>query len=116
MILFSDRGCAFAHRVRALLDHLQCPVDLRESMVGEKPEALYQYSSSGRSPLLVHGDLVLMESRVMLEHLAEYYAFEDSYPTSPGSAQPPSSCHGGRGRFSRSSAFRSNGRRRPSPR
>ena len=64
----------------ALLEHLGCPPDLRESMVGEKPDGVYQYSSSGVIPLLVHGDLVLTESRVMLEHLAEHYAFADAYP------------------------------------
>lgn len=80
MILFADRGCPFAHRVLALLEHLGYPIDLRESMVGEKPGEIYQYSSSGTIPLLVHGDLVLTESRVMLEHLAEHYAFDNAYP------------------------------------
>ncbi|MEJ2347042.1 MAG: glutathione S-transferase N-terminal domain-containing protein [Gammaproteobacteria bacterium] len=84
MILFSDRGCAFAHRVLALLDHLERSADLRESLVGETPAGLYQYSSSGQLPLLVHGDLVLMESRVMLEHLAEYCELEESYPADLG--------------------------------
>lgn len=68
----------------ALLDHLGCPPDLRESMVGEKPEGLYQYSSSGHIPLLVHGDLVLTESRVMLEHLAEHYGLDEAYPADLG--------------------------------
>lgn len=80
MILFADRGCPFAHRVLALFEHLGCPPDLRESVVGEKPDGIYRYSAGGAIPLLVHGDLVLTESRVMLEHLAEYYSFADAYP------------------------------------
>jgi glutathione S-transferase len=80
MILFADRGCPFAHRVLALLEHLGCPPDLRESMVGEKPDGVEQYSANGVIPLLVHDDLVLRESRVMLEHIAEHYAFVDAYP------------------------------------
>ncbi len=80
MILFSDRGCPFAHRPLALLEHLGCEVERRESMIGQKPDGLAQYSPSGRIPLLVHGDLVLTESRVMLEHLAEHHAFADAYP------------------------------------
>ena len=80
MILFADRGCPFAHRVLALFAHLGCRPDLRESRVGEKPDGLDRYSSSGVIPLLVHGDFVLTESRVMLEHLAEHYAFADAYP------------------------------------
>jgi glutathione S-transferase len=84
VILFADRGCPFAHRVLALLEHLGRPPDLRESVVGEKPDGLYQYTSSGVIPLLVHRDLVLTESRVMLEHLAEHYAFADAYPLDLG--------------------------------
>ena len=80
MILFADRGCPFAHRVLALFDHLGHAPDLRESMVGEKPTGLEQYSASGAIPLLVDDDLVLTESRVMLDHLAEHYSFTDAYP------------------------------------
>lgn len=79
MILFTDRGCPFAHRVLALFDQLECKPDLRELMIGEKTDELYQYSASGSVPLLVDGDLVFTESRVMLEYLAEFYEFE-SYP------------------------------------
>jgi len=79
-ILFSDRGCPFAHRVLALLDHLGAPVERRETAVGAKPAGLEQYSAAKRIPLLVHGDLVLTESRVIAEHLAEYHSFADAYP------------------------------------
>jgi glutathione S-transferase len=80
MILFADRGCPFAHRVLALLELLGASLDLRESIVGDKPEGLYHYSSSGSMPLLVDGELILTESRVMLEHLAEHFSFTDAYP------------------------------------
>lgn len=79
-VLFSDRGCPFAHRVLALLGHLGAPVERRESPVGEKPDGLEQHSAAGYLPLLVHGDLVLTESRVMLEHLAEHHGYTDAYP------------------------------------
>ncbi len=79
-ILFSDRGCPFAHRILALLDHLEVPVERRESTVGAKPAGLEQYSVALRIPLLVHGDLVLTESRVIAEYLAEHHGFADAYP------------------------------------
>jgi len=66
--------------VLALLDHLERPVRLRESAVGDKPEGVTEYSASEQIPLLVHGDLVLTESRVMLEHLAEFHGFEGAFP------------------------------------
>jgi glutathione S-transferase len=84
VILFADRGCPFAHRVLALLDHLDCPPDLHESMVGARPDGLGQYSSSGRMPVLVHDELVLTESRVMLEHLAEHYELTGAWPADLG--------------------------------
>ena len=36
-VLFADRGCPFAHRVRALLDHLTVVHDVVESPPGERP-------------------------------------------------------------------------------
>jgi glutathione S-transferase len=79
-ILFSDKGCPFAHRVLALLDHLGRAPERREALVGDEPEGIGRYSASGRIPLLVHGNVVISESRVMLEHLAEHYAFGDALP------------------------------------
>jgi glutathione S-transferase len=80
-LLLCDRGCPFAHRVLALLDHLSADFEHRESAVGDKPEGLAAYSRSGRIPLLVHGELIVTESRVMLEHLAEHFGFAAAYPT-----------------------------------
>jgi len=80
-ILFMDRGCPFSHRILALLDHLGAPVERRESTIGDKPAGLERYSAAKHLPLLVHGDLVLTESRVIVEYLAEYHGWEDAYPT-----------------------------------
>lgn len=80
-LMLVDRGCPFAHRVSALLHHLDVAYDSVEAPVGQLPEGLERWSPSGRIPLLVHGEVVVGESRVMLEHLAEAYAFENAYPT-----------------------------------
>jgi glutathione S-transferase len=66
--------------VIALVDHLDFEIERRESMVGDLPEGIADYSSSGAIPLLVDGDLVITESRVMLEHLAERQGFDAAYP------------------------------------
>lgn len=81
-ILFSDRGCPFAHRVLALVHHLGLDLDHRQSVLGTKPAGLERYASSKPIPLLVDGPLVLTESRVMLEHLAEREAWTDAWPAS----------------------------------
>lgn len=79
-ILFCDRGCPFAHRVLSMLGYLGRPFDRREAPVGSKPDGLTRYSASERLPTLVHRGLVLTESRVMLDYLAELYDFADAYP------------------------------------
>lgn len=79
-LLLADRGCPYAQRVLALLDHLDVAHDARQAPVGQLPEGLLSWSPSGRVPLLVHGAVVISESRVMLEHLAEAYGFESGYP------------------------------------
>ena len=79
-VIFSDRGCPFAHRVLALLDHLGVVADSIEAPLGQLPEGVTRLSPSGRVPLLVHGLVTIGESRVMLDHLAEAYAFESAYP------------------------------------
>ena len=79
--LYSDRGCPFAHRVLALLDHLGLPFERHESKLGEKPDGLARYSASETIPLLVHGDLVLTESRVMLEYVADRFGFAGAFPS-----------------------------------
>lgn len=83
-VLFYDRGCPYAQRVLALCDYLGCPIELRQSHVGHKPAGVQRYSASGALPLLVHGDLVLTESRVMIEHLAELHRFAEAYPADLG--------------------------------
>lgn len=79
-LLFSDRGCPFTHRVLALLTHLGVPHERREVPVGSRPEGLERWSPSRRVPFLVHGSVAIGESRVMLEYVAEAYAFAQAYP------------------------------------
>jgi glutathione S-transferase len=64
----------------ALLEHLRVDCELIEAPFGQVPERLRRWSPSGRVPLLVQGEVVIGESRVMLEHLAEAYAFDSAYP------------------------------------
>ncbi len=80
-VLFADRGCPFAHRVLALFCELGVTPELRLAAAREVPEGLAAYSPSGRIPFLVDGPVAIGESRVILEHLAEAYAFERAYPT-----------------------------------
>ncbi len=84
-LIFAARGCPFAHRVLALLDHLEVARDVRQAPYGQLPEGLTRWSPSGRIPLLVHGEIAIGDSRLMLEHLAEAYGLEAAYPNALGS-------------------------------
>ncbi|MGD8863700.1 MAG: glutathione S-transferase [Myxococcales bacterium] len=79
-LLFSDRGCPFSHRALSLLSLLDIEHEHREVPVGQTPAGLYRYSRAGHLPLLVHDGLVLPESRVMLEYLAERYGMRGAFP------------------------------------
>jgi len=79
-LLLSDRGCPFAHRVRALFTHLGVEHDLVETPPGTHPPELARWSPSHRIPLLVHRGMGIGESRVMLDLVAEMHAFEHAYP------------------------------------
>jgi glutathione S-transferase len=79
--LYADEGCPFAHRVLALLGHLGVRAETHLAELGAVPDGLHAFSPSGRIPFLVHEDVAIGESRVMLEHLAEAFGFADAYPT-----------------------------------
>jgi hypothetical protein len=70
VILYSDRSCPFALRVRAYALHHGIEIEDHVFPVGEKPAAVLQLSPQGRIPVLVDESLVLTESATMLEYLA----------------------------------------------
>lgn len=78
--LFTEYGCPFSHRVLALFAHLDVEHEVVECPVGDRPLGLERHSKHGRVPLLVHGDIVLSESRVMLEHLSEHFDMAGAFP------------------------------------
>lgn len=82
LTLFADRGCPYAHRVLALLAAIGADVDLRATPLGTKPIGVWDHSATGQIPLLVDGDLVLTESQVMLEYLAEKFDYVEGLPPS----------------------------------
>ena len=69
--LYADYGCPFAHRVLALLHHAEISFDFVEVAHGEV--AIPERNPLGALPLLTHGELVLAESAVINEYLADRY-------------------------------------------
>lgn len=79
-LLFADRGCPFAHRVRALFTHLGVEHEVVEAPPGTHPPELARWSPTHRIPLLVLHGVGIGESRVMLDLVAETHAFAQAYP------------------------------------
>lgn len=61
-ILYSFRRCPYAMRARLALQAAQCPVELREVVLRDKPQAFLEVSPSATVPCLVHVDGVIDES------------------------------------------------------
>ena len=77
--ILSSAGCPFAHRTRALLNHLNEPFDLREVDLDDRDPELLELSPTGRVPFLVDGDLKLFESAIINDYLAEKLGFQAAY-------------------------------------
>ncbi len=77
--IFSSAGCPFAHRTRALLNHLKEPFDLREVNLDDRDPELLELSPTGKVPFLVDGDLRLFESANINDYLAEKLRFQAAY-------------------------------------
>ena len=79
MIVYSAKGCPFAHRTRALLDYLERPVELREVDLDDRDPELMRLSPTGRVPFLLDGDFTLYESRAINDYLAEKLGWAGAY-------------------------------------
>ncbi len=78
--LYSDYGCPFAHRVEAVLHHLEQPYRIQLVEPAEEVAALRALSPSGRVPLVTVGVVKLYEAAVIADYFAETLGWRDAYP------------------------------------
>ena len=83
MTLFSDNTSHYSHRVRIVLAEKGVTVDLVESENGVAPPELGDLSPYNTMPTLVDRDLVLYESKVMMEYLDERFPHPPLLPVYP---------------------------------
>lgn len=76
--------CPFAHRTLALLEHLDVDHESVEIDLDDRPRGFLDRSPTGRVPMLEEGELLLYESRVINEYLAEREGWESAYPADVG--------------------------------
>jgi len=73
MTLFSSPTCALSHCARLVLHEKGVTADIEYFDSSEPPEDLLELNPNGTSPTLIERDLVLYDSRVIMEYLDERF-------------------------------------------
>ena len=83
MTFFSDGNSHYSHRVRIVLAEKGVTVDVIEADATNKPEELADLNPYNSLPTLLDRDLVLYESKVMMEYLDERFPHPPLLPVYP---------------------------------
>ena len=83
MTFFSDSSSHYSHRVRIVLAEKGVTVDLVEADSAHPPAELSELNPYNSLPTLVDRDLVLYESKVMMEYLDERFPHPPLLPVYP---------------------------------
>src|SRR5210317_20459 len=83
MTFFSDSTCHYSHRVRIVLAEKGVTVDLVEVDGNQPPAELADLNPYNSLPTLVDRELVLYETRVMIEYLDERFPHPPLLPVYP---------------------------------
>ena len=73
MTLFSSPTCAMSHCARLVLQEKAVTADIEYYDLSEPPEDLLELNPTGASPTLIERDLVLYDSRIIMEYLDERF-------------------------------------------
>lgn len=83
MTYFSDPTCQYSHRVRIVLAEKGVTVDIVTVDPAHKPQELADINPYNSLPTLLDRDLVLYESKVMMEYLDERFPHPPLLPVYP---------------------------------
>jgi Glutathione S-transferase len=83
MTLFSDPSCPYSHRTRIVLAEKGVAAEVVSVDPGNIPEDLMHLNPYGSVPALVDRDLVLYDSRVIMEYLDERFPHPPLMPVDP---------------------------------
>lgn len=83
MIFFSDGESHYSHRVRIVLAEKGVTVEIHDSDPNDTPEDVQQLNPYNTLPTMVDRELVLYESRVMMEYLDERFPHPPLLPVYP---------------------------------
>jgi len=83
MTLFSEATCPYSHRTRMVLAEKGITVDIINLGEEHKPEDLAELNPYGTVPTLVDRDLVIYDSRLIMEYLDERFPHPPLMPVDP---------------------------------
>lgn len=83
MTVFSDPACPFSHQMRIVMQEKAIDANLEELMPGEWPEEVAAANPYGMGPTLFERDLVLFNSRVIIDYFDERFPHPPLMPVDP---------------------------------
>ncbi len=83
MALYSDVECPYSHRVRMVLAEKNITVNVLDVDPLNLPDDLMDLNPYGSLPTLVDRDLILYESRIIMEYLEERFPHPPLLPVDP---------------------------------
>ena len=83
MTLYSDPNSAQCHRVRIVLGEKDLIFNVEDILIGQNNEDLLALNPNNTTPTFVDRNLVLYESRVIMEYLDERFPHPPLMPVDP---------------------------------
>ena len=83
MTLFSTQTCALSHCVRLVMYEKGVTADIEFFDLSTPPDDLLEINPTGISPTLYERDLVLYDSRIIMEYLDERFPHPPLHPMDP---------------------------------
>lgn len=81
--LYSDPQCPYSHQVRIVLSEKAVNVEITHIKPDTNLEDLYQINPYGSTPTLIDRELILFESRIIMEYLDERFPHPPLLPVYP---------------------------------
>ena len=83
MTLYSGPKCPYSHRVRIVLAEKGVTADIINIDINNKPEELLAVNPYGTVPTLIDRDLILFDSKIIMEYLDERFPHPPLMPVYP---------------------------------
>lgn len=83
MTIYCSPTCAYSHRTRIVLHEKGIAADVEFIDVADPPEDLLELNPYGSTPTMVDRDLVLYDSRIIMEYLDERFPHPPLHPMDP---------------------------------